>query len=303
MAKAKRSKKRLRWAVGGVLLLAGVAPGAAQATTTEVGVVGRAPKALPSCEGGPVHHPPKEGQQPTPTGSSGGSVGGATAQLSAVAECLVVSRTSGFQTSVNGIKNPDVIPREGRIVAWTITLGNPTTADVRYFDEHEGGPAEAELGILEPILPKPKRRPSRGRRPTKRRIKAKRAAAKKRSPKHKTTKRKTAPPKTEPVRYRLVAATPLVKLEPYFGMTAQFALETTIPVKKGDVIVLTSPTWAPALALGQGKSTTWQASRPKEDCAKTSEPTAQIHVGVVREYGCRYVEARLTYSALLVSTP
>ena len=35
--------------------------------------------------------------------------------------------------------------------------------------------------------------------------------------------------------YKLVAQSPLVKLEPYFGKTAQFPLETTLPVKKGDV--------------------------------------------------------------------
>ncbi len=53
--------------------------------------------------------------------------------------------------------------------------------------------------------------------------------------------------------YKLVAQSPLVKLEPYFGKTAQFPLETTIPVKKGDVVALTVPSWAPALALGFGK--------------------------------------------------
>ncbi|HTA12288.1 MAG TPA: hypothetical protein VK765_02615, partial [Solirubrobacteraceae bacterium] len=50
--------------------------------------------------------------------------------------------------------------------------------------------------------------------------------------------------------YKLVASSPLVKLQPYFGETAQFPLETTIPVKKGDVIALTVPTWSPSLALG-----------------------------------------------------
>ncbi len=38
--------------------------------------------------------------------------------------------------------------------------------------------------------------------------------------------------------YKLVAQSPMVKLQPYFGKTAQFPLETTIPVKKGYVIAL-----------------------------------------------------------------
>ena len=64
--------------------------------------------------------------------------------------------------------------------------------------------------------------------------------------------------------YKLIAQSPLVKLEPYFGETAQFPLETTIPVKKGDVVALTVPSWAPALALGFGDDTSWRASRPEE---------------------------------------
>jgi len=286
------------------LALAGAAPQLAFATALEVGAVGNGSKAIPSCEGGPVHHPPSEPPSKTTTekkttaetGSQGG--GAALARASAAAECLVVSRTSGFQTAAGGTRNPDVIPREGRIVAWTISLGNPTTADVRYFNEHEGGPAEAELGILEPVYPNThKRRQTKRRTTTKKRTKTKHAARK-----SSTKKRRRRPPPPEP-KYRLVAATPPIQLEPYFGMTAQFALETTIPVKKGDIIVLTSPTWAPALALGQGKQSTWRASRPKQDCAKTSEPLAQLRVGVLREYACQYVEARLTYSALLISTP
>ncbi len=64
--------------------------------------------------------------------------------------------------------------------------------------------------------------------------------------------------------YKLVAQSPLVKLQPYFGKTAQFPLETTIPVKKGDVVALTVPTWAPALALGFAGNTSWRASRPQD---------------------------------------
>ena len=79
--------------------------------------------------------------------------------------------------------------------------------------------------------------------------------------------------------YKLIAQSPLVKLEPYFGKTAQFPLETTIPVKKGDVVALTVPTWAPALALGFGNATSWRASRPKSQCTSTSAQTTQTHGG------------------------
>ena|ERR1039458_7760115 len=103
--------------------------------------------------------------------------------------------------------------------------------------------------------------------------------------------------------YKLVAQSPLVKLQPYFGKTAQFPLATTIAVKKGDVVALTVPSWAPALALGFGKDTSWRASRPKSQCSTTSTQTAQTQVGAAVQYFCLYQTARLTYSATLISTP
>src|ERR1700689_4557666 len=69
--------------------------------------------------------------------------------------------------------------------------------------------------------------------------------------------------KTPNLTYKLIAQGPLVKLQPYFGKAAQFPLETTIPVKKGDVVALTVPSWAPALALGFGNDTSWRGSRPE----------------------------------------
>jgi len=103
--------------------------------------------------------------------------------------------------------------------------------------------------------------------------------------------------------YKLVAQSPLVKLQPYFGKTAQFPLETTIPVKKGDVVALTVPTWAPALALGFGNDTSWRASRPRKQCNSTGAQTTQTLVAGTVQYYCLYQTARLTYSATLISTP
>jgi hypothetical protein len=103
--------------------------------------------------------------------------------------------------------------------------------------------------------------------------------------------------------YKLIAQSPLVKIEPYFGKTAQFPLETTLAVKKGDIVALTVPSWAPALALGFGKDTSWRASRPKSQCPNTSTQTAHTQIGAAVQYFCLYQTARLTYSATLISTP
>src|ERR1700733_1820163 len=111
------------------------------------------------------------------------------------------------------------------------------------------------------------------------------------------------PEKQPNLSYKLIASSPTVKLQSYFGKTAQFPLEHTIAVKKGDIVALTVPTWAPALALGFGKDTSWRASREKKQCSSTSSQSTQTAIGTAVQYICLYQTARLTYSATLISTP
>jgi hypothetical protein len=195
--------------------------------------------------------------------------------------CLAVSRTTGFQVSVGPLTAPLTLPGAGRVVAWTITLSKPSATQVKYFNEHEGGAASAGIAILRP---------------------------QQRSKKSSTSAKKPAkkqPTSTTPTAYTLVAQSPVVPLETYFGQTAQFPLEKTIEVKKGDIVALTVPTWAPALTLGFGKTTGWRASRPatKKGCEETSVQTTQTKIGSSAPYACQYHEARLTYSATLIATP
>lgn len=220
--------KRIQPALLASLALALVLPAAAPATLTEVGELGTTtPASVPSCPASP---------------------------------CLAVSRTTGFQVKVGKTSNPLSIPRNGTIVAWTITLGRPNATQVKFFNANEGGEAEAGIAIL-----RPQKKPN--------------------------------------LTYKLVASSPTLKLKPYFGKSAQFPLETTIPVKKGDVVALTVPTWAPALALGFGNDTSWRASRPRKQCTSTSTQTIHTTVGSPVQYYCLYQTARLTYSATLISTP
>ena len=70
-------------------LLALALPAAAPAQLTEVGVIGATnPETVASCPGSP---------------------------------CLAVSRTTGFQVKVGSVHNPLSVPRNGSIVAWTVT--------------------------------------------------------------------------------------------------------------------------------------------------------------------------------------
>lgn len=101
-------------------------------------------------------------------------------------------------------------------------------------------------------------------------------------------------------RYELIAQSPLVKLQAYFGTTAQFRLEPPLRVEPGDVIALTAPTWAPAIAANQGSGALWRASRQSSQCSIASnEQASDMQIGTPIEYACLYGTDALTYSATL----
>jgi hypothetical protein len=96
---------------------------------------------------------------------------------------------------------------------------------------------------------------------------------------------------------------PPQQLAPYFGTTVQFPLGRALNVRKGYLVALTVPTWAPALAVGLGNDSSWRASRARGRCDNTSAQTAQQTLGQNAQYRCLYRTARLTYSATLITTP
>lgn len=102
---------------------------------------------------------------------------------------------------------------------------------------------------------------------------------------------------------RLTGQSPVQQLTPYFGQTVQFPLGRSLNVKKGYIVALTVPTWAPALAVGLGNDTSWRASRPADRCQDTQTQTAQQRLGGLNQYRCLYKTARLTYSATLITSP
>jgi hypothetical protein len=101
---------------------------------------------------------------------------------------------------------------------------------------------------------------------------------------------------------RTVTQSPVQKLAPYFGQTVQFPLGRALNVKKGYVIALTVPTWAPALTPLLTDNSSWRASREQGKCNDTGAQTAQQRLDTVAQYRCLY-KARLTYGATLVTRP
>jgi hypothetical protein len=62
--------------------------------------------------------------------------------------CEVISRTTAYQTRIGATRDMFVVPADGRIVAWTITLGKPGKKQQKFFEESLGGPAQAGITIL-----------------------------------------------------------------------------------------------------------------------------------------------------------
>jgi hypothetical protein len=63
--------------------------------------------------------------------------------------CAAVVRMTGIQgRAAGGAKNPYYIRRNGYIVAFTVTLSQPTAEQIAFFDEHFGTPAEVHLSVL-----------------------------------------------------------------------------------------------------------------------------------------------------------
>jgi hypothetical protein len=190
--------------------------------------------------------------------------------------CQAIGKTTGFQTNITGSRNPFLNTVRGRVVAWSIKLGAPSTkpnpqnnnqSDYDFFSKTFGGPPKARVAVLKPIMKS---------------IKA-----------------------GKPI-YKLKSQSPLEDLSSYLGQTTTFTLDTPLRVKPNNVVALTVPTWAPAFAINQSADTKWAASRKKGKCNETPDilaGTPQDALGTQRSYGCVYNTARLLYSATVVADP
>lgn len=172
--------------------------------------------------------------------------------------CQAVSKTTGYQAKVGATRALFAAPADGKIVAWTITLGKPGPTQIKFFNDNYSGAARAGISVLKP---------------------------------------------GSKLFGRVTGQSPLQNLQPYFGQTVQFPLGRALNVKKGYVVALTVPSWAPALSLGMGNDTSWRASRARGGCDDTDSQTAQLRLAGLAQYFCLYRTARLTYSATLITTP
>jgi hypothetical protein len=179
--------------------------------------------------------------------------------------CQAVGQISGYQVQIGTAKNPFRVGRKGYVVAFTIRLAKPTAEQIEFFNNLFGGPPTARLSVLKPIK-------------------------KKRPDGHRT--------------HKLLAQSDVFELEDYYGSTPSFALAEPLRIRKGNILGLTLPTWAPAFTTTSlGSDHAWRSSRERGSCDDTGVQAAQQVLDGRRSYDCFYRGARLIYSATFVPDP
>ena len=190
--------------------------------------------------------------------------------------CRVEGHVTGYQAKIEGEARPYEAPFDGKIVAWSITLAKPSRKETKTTTD--------EVGFFDEFLGRPSQARIGVLRPVE---------------------------DSSPPQYTLVRQSPLEVLNPYFGSTPIFALEHPLTVLRGQVVALTIPTWAPALAVGGGSDTAWRASRLPDKCGETPEQArVELPEGHPQQrpkskkvYACYYRGSRLLYTATLVKKP
>lgn len=151
----------------------------------------------------------------------------------------------------------------GWLVGFSLRLGKPTAEQTKFFNNLWGKPARARVSILAPVPPKGDRR-------------------------------------NRPQRYRLHNQSEVFTLNRYFGKKAWFTLKRRMHVRKGQVIALTLPTWAPVLATDLRGKERWRSSRNRDRCENVERQAARQDVGKLRDYRCLHTTARLLFTALVI---
>jgi hypothetical protein len=70
------------------------------------------------------------------------------AEASCPEDCQGIGRVSGYMGRSGTRSNPYAIRRDGKIVAFTITLGKPDQEQINFFNNLYGGPPQARISIL-----------------------------------------------------------------------------------------------------------------------------------------------------------
>ena len=182
---------------------------------------------------------------------------------------IILTRVTALETIRDGVTYPTTVKQAGRVTAFTIGLSllstNKNTR--KSFIHYLDTTYGGTTRIALTVL-----RPSAG--------------------------------KKSDFRWQVVAESPIYHVEPYLGSVVQIPLETSLEVKPGDVVALTTPTWAPVLTIDvDSKKFAYRQSRTGNCSSPPATSQAQLTSGQVAGYHCDYPGTRLEYSATEVYYP
>jgi hypothetical protein len=193
----------------------------------------------------------------------------------APASCtIILTRTTAVQSVSDSVNNPTTVKKAGWIVALTVGLSRLSSSAktersfLHTLDVGYGGTPQLALTVLKPG------------------------------------------PKDS---FSVVAQSGVYHLIPFLGQVLQeplslpptFTTFTAIPVKPGEVIGLTVPTWAPVLSYNLSATKfAYRQSRMANCNHFAGSQTAQTTIGASTRYLCNYTGTRVEYSATeVVSQP
>src|ERR1700756_2733320 len=184
------------------------------------------------------------------------------------AHCFIIlTRTTPVQSVSDGVLNPTKVKKAGWIVAFTVGLSKLSTntkTETSYLhtlNSAYGGPPQIALTVLKPASGN---------------------------------------------RYTGAAQSGVFPRPPFLGQVLQeplslppsFTTFTALPVKPGEVIGLSVPTWAPVLSYNLSASKfAYRQSRMGNCKNAAATETAQMTVGATTRYLCNYTGTRVEYSA------
>ena len=189
-----------------------------------------------------------------------------------LASCFIVlPRTTAIQSVSDSVAYPSKVKKAGWVVAFTVGLSKLSSnakterTIVHNLDLRYGGTPQLALTVLKP------------------------------GPKN---------------RYTVAGQSPMFHLIPFLGQVLQeplslppnFSSFSPLPVKPGEVIGITVPTWAPILSYNLSNSKFAYRQSRMANCAHAAAgQNAQISVGASTRYLCSYPGARVQYSATEVT--
>ncbi len=177
--------------------------------------------------------------------------------------CEAIGRVTGYQGRAGDVRNPFVIPRAGKIVAFTVTLPSLTSTQISFFSGLYGSTPSVRLAILR----KGKRRRTR------------------------LTHRLIRQSKVYSVQ-RYLGSSPSFALDRPLAVRRGYIVAITVPTWL--------PAFA---NVGLSSSNWWRSSRRGGACRNATQRAAQQRVRSVVRYGCTYRQARLLYTATYVTDP